>query len=76
MQTEDIEAAKAAFLAKGGAVTVASAGIAYGVDPEADKAKRSEIKFAYREAWDHASIEHAAENAFQRGVEEAGYFKS
>tara|TARA_R110000868_G_scaffold292846_2_gene553373 strand:- start:110 stop:355 length:246 start_codon:yes stop_codon:yes gene_type:complete len=40
MTNQELEAAKAAFLARGGAVTVASDGIAYGVDREADKAKR------------------------------------
>lgn len=74
--TFDIEAAKAAFLAKGNSVTTAPTGIAYGVDRAADKAKRAAARAAWRSAWDHASVEHEAEIAFQRGVEENGYFKS
>lgn len=58
----DLEALKAAFLAKGGAVTVAPAGLAYGVDPEADKAKRR----AERERREYEAIEHAAERRMER----------
>jgi hypothetical protein len=42
MTSQEIEAAKAAFLAKGGQVTQATAGTAYGVDPEHDKRTRAE----------------------------------
>lgn len=40
MDARELAELKAAFLAKGGAVTQAAPGIAYGVDAEADKAKR------------------------------------
>lgn len=53
----DLEAMKAAFLAKGGAVKVAPVGIAYGVDADADKAKRA----AERERREDAEIERRAE---------------
>lgn len=53
----DLEAMKAAFLAKGGLVQTAAAGIAYGVDPNEDRAKRG----AEREARQYAQAEHAAE---------------
>jgi hypothetical protein len=66
MSPQEIEAMKAAFLAKGGKVTQAAPGVAYGVDEEADKAKR---KAAHdQRAYD--AIEREAENRFQRGVEE------
>ena len=44
----DLEAMKAAFLAKGGAVKVAPVGIASGVDKDVDKAKRAEARAAAR----------------------------
>lgn len=53
MTPEQIEAAKAAFLAKGGAVTQAAPAVAYGVDPAADKARRKEARAA--ECAEHAS---------------------
>ena len=68
----DLEAMKAAFLAKGGEIKTAPVGIAYGVNAEADKAKRAEA----REQARYERVEHAAENRFQRGVEENGYYKS
>lgn len=40
MTKDELDAAKAAFLARGGAVRQAPAAAAYGVDPEADRAKR------------------------------------
>ena len=61
----------AAFLAKN-SPTIAAVGIAYGVNAEADKAKRAEA----RDAREFERIEHDAENRFQRGVEENGYYKS
>lgn len=73
MTSAEIEAAKAAFLAKGGQIKAAPAGQAYGLDPVADKAKRVEAARAYSNAWNY---EREAEIRFQRGVEEAGYFKS
>lgn len=76
MTQSDIEAAKAAFLARGGTVQSVSPAAAYGVDPASDKTKHLEARRAARSAWDHAQAEHEAENAFQRGVEENGYYKS
>lgn len=61
----------AQFLATKG-VTVVPAAVAYGVDEEADRAKRK-VRYEQR-AYD--SIEREAENRFQRGVEENGYYKS
>lgn len=66
MQREaDLDALKAAFLAKGRAVTACDPGVAYGVDREADRAKRVEA----REALRFERIEHEAEHRFQAGVE-------
>lgn len=62
----DLEAMKASFLAKGGAVTVAPVGIAYGVDAEADKAKRA----AERERREDAESERRAER-YAEDVREA-----
>jgi hypothetical protein len=59
MTISEIEAAKAAFLAKGGQITSAPVGVAYGIDPEADKAKRR----AAREAADYD------ESAYERRAE-------
>lgn len=53
----DIEAMKAAFLAKGGAVQVAAEGVAYGVDKDADRAKRA----VERDRREYEAIERAAE---------------
>lgn len=69
MSTEDLVAQ---FLAKGGSVKTAEAGIAYGIDKEADRAKRK----AARADCEWERIEHEAETRFQRGVEENGYYKS
>lgn len=57
MSTDELEAMKAAFIAKGGAVTSAAPGIAYGIDAEADKAKR----LAERERRDDMEAERRAE---------------
>lgn len=76
MTQSDIEAAKAAFLARGGAVQSVAPAAAYGVDPAADKAKRLEARRANQDALAHARVEHEAETAFQRGVEENGYYRS
>jgi hypothetical protein len=72
MDAGELEAAKAAFLARGGQVTTVPADVAYGIDPEADKAKRR----AARQAAEYERIEHDAENRFQRGIEERGYYRS
>jgi hypothetical protein len=37
---------------------VAPAGLAYGVDPAADRAKRAEARAAYRAAWEHDESAH------------------
>ena len=65
----------AQFLAKR-AVTVAPAGVAYGVDKEADKAKRAAERERRRYA--EAEVEHdrlheAAHDAFFTGDREEGY---
>lgn len=60
MTSAEIEAAKAAFLAKGGQVTTACPGQAYGVDPAADKAKRFEA--SQPRAYDESAYERQAES--------------
>lgn len=65
----DLEAMKAAFLARGGAVTVAPAGVAYGVDAEA-RAMRAEHEAErhaerVREAY-HVGGRSAAMDAYNR----------
>ena len=55
----EIEAMKAAFLARGNAITTEPAGIAYGVDAEADKAKRAEAR--ERREYDETAHERRAE---------------
>lgn len=73
---QDLEAMKAAFLAKGGAVTVAPAGLAYGVDAEADKVKRAAER-SRREGEAYAlAAERRSENHMQRVREERGYYGS
>lgn len=70
MTPQEIEAAKAAFLAKGGAVTTAPEGVAYGVSAAADAAKRDEL----REARRFELIERQSETHIQRVREERGYY--
>lgn len=65
MTSQEIEAAKAAFLARGGTVQTAQPGIAYGVSAEADKVKRAEARAAYNDAWSHAT-EQEAEQRVER----------
>jgi len=62
MTNEEIEAAKAAFLAKGGAVKTAPEGIAYGVSADADKVKRIEARQAREDAQIERNAERQAEN--------------
>lgn len=62
----------AAFLAKRGA-TVVPAGSAFGVDPDADKAKRAATR---QRVWDNSDSERRAEltsEAFASGDREEGY---
>lgn len=69
LTAEQIEAAKAAFLAKGGTVTQAPADVAYGINPVLDRERASLARAETRAA-------QRAERDFQRGVEENGYYKS
>jgi len=67
MTNAEIEAAKAAFLAKGGQVTQAPEGAAYGLNAAADKAKREDARR-------FAAIERDSETHMQRVREERGYY--
>lgn len=68
MTQAELDAMKAAFAAKGGTVTQAGEGVAFGVNAEADKLKRKQA----REARRFEQIEHASENYVQR-VREAAH---
>ena len=65
----DLERMKAEFAARGGQITQADTGIAYGVDPEADKAKRAQARRIQRdnsaEQGDHEMRAEQAHEAFQ-----------
>jgi hypothetical protein len=71
----DLEAMKAAFLAKGGTVSVADAGIAYGVNADADKAKRAEARQQKSLAREDISVQQA-ERYVDYVRESNGYYKS
>lgn len=66
----------AQFLAKGGAVKSVQPGLAYGVSPEADKAKRAEAR-AQRQyvetECDHDARMEQAHDAFFMGDKDEGY---
>lgn len=68
MSPAEIEAAKAAFLARGGAITTADAGIAYGVDRETDRMKRLDARIARVEA-DQAAFDADYERMSERSQE-------
>lgn len=62
MTRSDIESLKAAFLARGGAVTVAPVGVAYGVDAATDKVKRVESRYQREEQGAERKAERKAES--------------
>ena len=62
----DLEAMKAAFAAKGGAVKVLDQGVAYGVDKEVDKVKRAKAREDKKYAAMVASYERYETSASQR----------
>lgn len=68
----DLEAMKAAFLAKGGTVSVAPPAVAYGIDRDIDRARRA----AARDEADYRAAERHSENHVQRVREERGYYGS
>lgn len=63
MTSIDLEAMKAAFLAKGGAVERVPEGRAYGIDPEADKADRKARRQFERDVLD--GMEQASERRME-----------
>lgn len=72
MTKQELDVMKAAFAARGGEVTHAPEGVAYGVNAATDKAKRAEA----REQREYERAERDSENYMQRVREERGYYRS